>query len=674
MTALHHEVLAARGALEDRPALCAVLRADWRDALFIHFRVDAREVQPWVPLELDLFEGNAYVSLVAFTQHRLRPVFGGWLGEWLSKPLGRHEFLNVRTYVRRGDERGIYFLAEWIPNRLAIWVGPRLYGLPYRLGRLNYAMRADGEIRRAVDCAEGRFECRAAVGALAAPAVSTPGSETAFLLERYAAFTSRRGVLRRFRIAHASWLASEVNVAVVANDLPVPVRLGDRASAHYSAGVEDVRIGRPERLTGRLDVASWLPLAALPMVAMAMRNRLPAWALMWALAYALFLGCKWLRYRRAARKVQTTIRRAMAYLVLWPGMDAGRFLDVDRTPTAPRLIDALPGLIKTLCGAALLWGLLPHLPPPAAGHHGMDRHGWPDPRAALWALRRDGVGLAARGGQCGAADESAGAGGGSRGVLGKPVEHRISSACARFALSAASDVAGRRRRAAGDVRGVRNRTRAGDHGAGARGIRGTDGVFCDPGDGGCVRAFGGGCAAWVAPWMARPSVCAGRGDVAGGAAVWAGVCGSGDGAVSSRDEGDPMTTLETLLTVGGICHFGILIASALVPGVLDWKGELSKLAPLCRHVVWTHGAFIVLVIIAFGALTLGNVGRLAAGTPLARWVCGFIAVFWLARVSLQFFLFDARPFLRTAWLKAGYHGLTVVFLYLGCVYGWAAVR
>ncbi len=135
-----------------------------------------------------------------------------------------------------------------------------------------------------------------------------------------------------------------------------------------------------------------------------------------------------------------------------------------------------------------------------------------------------------------------------------------------------------------------------------------------------------------------------------------------------------MIRLETLLLLAGLCHFGILLASALVPGVLNWRRELASLAPLSRHVIWTHGAFIVLIIIAFGALTLTNAADLAAGSRLARSVCAVIAIFWLVRVSLQFFLFDARPFLRTLFLKVGYHSLTVVFTFLVLVYGWAALK
>ena len=133
------------------------------------------------------------------------------------------------------------------------------------------------------------------------------------------------------------------------------------------------------------------------------------------------------------------------------------------------------------------------------------------------------------------------------------------------------------------------------------------------------------------------------------------------------------STLATLLLIGGVCHFGILLASALVPRVLDWRGELARVSPLSRHVVWTHGVFIVLTIVAFGAISVANASTLAAGSALARWFCGFVAVFWLSRLFVQLFLFDARPYLTNALLTLGYHGLTVVFAYLGFVYAWAAL-
>jgi len=112
--------------------------ADWDRALMIHFEVDPEELQRAVPFELDLWEDRAYVSLVAFTMSGMRPRLGGRLLGWILRPIATHDFLNVRTYVRCGDETGIYFLAEWLANRLSVALGPRAFGLPYRYGKLNY--------------------------------------------------------------------------------------------------------------------------------------------------------------------------------------------------------------------------------------------------------------------------------------------------------------------------------------------------------------------------------------------------------------------------------------------------------------------------------------------------------------------------------------------------------
>lgn len=131
---------------------------------------------------------------------------------------------------------------------------------------------------------------------------------------------------------------------------------------------------------------------------------------------------------------------------------------------------------------------------------------------------------------------------------------------------------------------------------------------------------------------------------------------------------------EMLIMIGGVLHFGILIASALVPQVLDWKASLSRLEPLFRQLVWVHGLFIVLVIIGFGLISVIYSRELSAGTPLARGVCVFIALFWAARLVVQFFVFDAKPYLKSLFLKLGYHGLTCVFIYLAVVYAWVAIE
>ena len=218
-------------------------RADWRDVLFVHYAIDPALLQPHVPFPLDLYAGKAWVSLVAFTQHRMRPALGGPLAAALMRPVARHEFLNLRTYVRANHRRAILFLAEWIPNRLALLVGPLLYGLPFRLGKLDYRYH-----RRDVRASAAGLHLSATPSPGPAE-TATPDSLDAFLLERYTAFTSRFGRARRFDIAHAPWTWRRAMVRVEDDSLireAAPwFAAAQPVSAHASNGAFDVAISGP---------------------------------------------------------------------------------------------------------------------------------------------------------------------------------------------------------------------------------------------------------------------------------------------------------------------------------------------------------------------------------------------------------------------------------------------
>lgn len=133
-----------------------------------------------------------------------------------------------------------------------------------------------------------------------------------------------------------------------------------------------------------------------------------------------------------------------------------------------------------------------------------------------------------------------------------------------------------------------------------------------------------------------------------------------------------MTTLSLLLFVGGWLHFSLLPAGMLVPFELNFRRELNKVDPLLRQLVWVYYVFIALSIIGFGIVSIGFAGTLAEQTPLARAVCAFIALFWITRLVIQLFVFDAKPHLRTRLLRVGYHALTLVFTYHAVVYSLAA--
>ena len=131
-------------------------------------------------------------------------------------------------------------------------------------------------------------------------------------------------------------------------------------------------------------------------------------------------------------------------------------------------------------------------------------------------------------------------------------------------------------------------------------------------------------------------------------------------------------TLTKVITLAGVGQLLVLVASALVPFQLNWKSELSCLSRLHRQMYWVYGGYVVLAIVAFGCISVINAQELASGSGLARGVCAYIAVFWGGRLALQG-IFDVEEHLKTWWIKAGYHALTVLFISFTVIYGYAAI-
>ncbi len=226
--------------------------AGWHRALMLHFEVDAEALRRVVPYELDLCEGRAFVSLVAFMMRGMRPRVGGKLAAVLFLPIATHDFLNVRTYVRHGGERGIHFIAEWLTNRLAVMLGPTTFGLPYHHGRIAYDHDFEnGQLSgQVVDAKSGaRLSYN---GKLTEPDVFQPcpsGSLDEWLMERYTAFNSANGFKRFFRVWHPPWPQRKADVVVEDKSLLTEMwpwfEQAEFLSANFSPGFDEVWMSRP---------------------------------------------------------------------------------------------------------------------------------------------------------------------------------------------------------------------------------------------------------------------------------------------------------------------------------------------------------------------------------------------------------------------------------------------
>lgn len=179
------------------------LTATWSNLFLATYAVPPALLEPRLPpgLALDLRDGNAFVSLVAFEflDTRVRGV--AWPGY--------RDFaeLNLRFYVRAGDERGVVFIREVVPQRLVAWLARALYNEPYRAAPF-VARRDDAPGRHAMiyDLTWGGAPQRISVSA--DPSTHRPPDDSVehfFKEHRWGFGVTRRGRTLRYEVDHPPW-------------------------------------------------------------------------------------------------------------------------------------------------------------------------------------------------------------------------------------------------------------------------------------------------------------------------------------------------------------------------------------------------------------------------------------------------------------------------------------
>lgn len=128
-----------------------------------------------------------------------------------------------------------------------------------------------------------------------------------------------------------------------------------------------------------------------------------------------------------------------------------------------------------------------------------------------------------------------------------------------------------------------------------------------------------------------------------------------------------------LLKLTALVHLGLIAAGALMPLATGLWRETPRLSPFGARLFRIYYSFIGLCLVSFGLGTWFLAVDLAAGTTLARAVCGFLAAFWTLRL-IAACLLDVRPYLHNRWWHLGYHATNVVFSLLPFIYAWLAVR
>ena len=194
------------------------LRMRWIDLAFLHWRIPAERMRPLVPasLELDLFEGSAWVAVTPFRMTNVRPVFTPPIPTASDFPE-----LNVRTYVRHLGRAGVWFFSLDATSWLAAMAARAAVSLPYFHARMNERRVGDeveyDSVRTHPNAPAAEF--RARYRPLGSVFRAEPESLDFWLTERYSLFAMRARQLLRLDIQHVQWPLQEAMVDIQRNTM-----------------------------------------------------------------------------------------------------------------------------------------------------------------------------------------------------------------------------------------------------------------------------------------------------------------------------------------------------------------------------------------------------------------------------------------------------------------------
>ena len=197
-------------------------------------------------LELDLYDGDAWVTVTAFrvTGARVR-------GLPPAPTVSSYRQVNVRTYVRRGDRPGVWFLGVDLSSPVVASAAATLLGLPAHRSRIaheRYGKRF--EVSSSREDAERPTVFSARWQPIDRAALPVAGWLEAFLTERFCLYCSgRRRALLRVEAHHAPWRLQPAEGEVQLNTVvPDGIRLAGAPVLNHSRR-QDFLIWRPRPAT-----------------------------------------------------------------------------------------------------------------------------------------------------------------------------------------------------------------------------------------------------------------------------------------------------------------------------------------------------------------------------------------------------------------------------------------
>jgi uncharacterized protein YqjF (DUF2071 family) len=227
----------------------------WKNLAFLHWPIPPELLRPMIPrpLELDIFDGRAWIAVVPFEMEDVRLRVAPKIPTATNFPE-----LNLRTYVRYGDRAGVWFFSFEAASRLAVHAARIVLNLAYYSAAMKVHAAAEQISYRSERI--HRDSERASFQATYRPSGPgrhlQPGTLEHWLIERYCLFGQfPHGTIYFIDVHHPPWPVQDAIVEIADNTIAsaAGIILPDRPPvAHFAKSLEVVgwlpkRLGKESR-------------------------------------------------------------------------------------------------------------------------------------------------------------------------------------------------------------------------------------------------------------------------------------------------------------------------------------------------------------------------------------------------------------------------------------------
>jgi len=182
------------------------LTAEWRKLIMANYAVDQKILEPYLPhqTEIDLWNGNCYVSLVSF-------MFLNTQVKGIRIPCHvNFEEVNLRFYVRHFSHgewrRGVVFISEIVPKPMLAFVANTIYKEHYEAMPMRHTWQpSENNLRVEYKWKKERWHS-ISVNTEPVSQKMDPDGEAAFITDHYWGYTKTgEQETSEYGVEHPSW-------------------------------------------------------------------------------------------------------------------------------------------------------------------------------------------------------------------------------------------------------------------------------------------------------------------------------------------------------------------------------------------------------------------------------------------------------------------------------------